>query len=131
MEAAVFQLLLDVQDAQTVGDGGVDLHGLPGLVAALLLRPCVAGAHIVQAVTELDDHDADVTAHGQQHLAQVLGLQLFDIGKLDLGQLGDAVHQRGHLFAESGGQVGQRGGGVLHHVVEQGGGDALAVHAEV
>ena len=37
----------------------------------------------------------------------------------------------GHLLAESGGQVGQCGGGVLHHVVQQGGGDALGVHAEV
>ena len=35
------------------------------------------------------------------------------------------------FYAESGGQVGQRGGGILHHIMEQGGGDALAVHAEV
>ena len=74
MEAAVFQLLLHVQDAQAVGDGSVDLHGLAGLIPALLLRPSVAGAHIVQPVAKLDDHDPDIPAHGQQHLAQVLGL---------------------------------------------------------
>ena len=74
MEAAVFQLLLHVQDAQAVGDGSVDLHGLAGLIPALLLRPSVAGAHIVQPVAEFDDHDPDIPAHGQQHLAQVLGL---------------------------------------------------------
>ncbi len=131
VQAAVFQLFLHIQDAQTVGDGGIDLHGLPGLVPALLLRPGVAGAHIVEPVAELDDHDADIPAHGQQHLAQVLGLQLLDVRELDLGQLGNTVHQQGHFLAKGGGQVGQRGGGILHHIVEQGGSDALTVHAEI
>ena len=131
MEAAVFQLLFHIQDAQTVGDGGIDLHGLPGLVAALLLRPCIAGAHIVETVAELDDHDADVPAHGQQHLAQVLGLQLLDVGELNFRQLGDAVHQQGHFLAERGFDLLNGDGGILHHVVQQGGGNALGVHAQV
>ena len=131
MQAAVLQLLLDVQDAQAVGDGGVHLHGLASLVAALLLRPGIAGAHIVQPVAQLDDHHTHVPAHGQQHLAQVLGLQLLDVGELDLGQLGHAVHQQGHFLAKGGCQVVQRGGGILHHVVQQGGGNALGVHAQI
>ena len=131
MEAAVFQLLLHVQDAQAVGDGSVDLHGLAGLIPALLLRPSVTGAHIVQPVAELDDHDPDIPAHGQQHLAQVLGLQLLDVGELDLGQLGNTVHQQGHFLAEGGFQVVQRGGGILHHIVQQSCRDALGIHAEV
>ena len=131
VQAAVLQLLLDVQDAQTVGDGGIDLHRLTGLVAALLLRPGIAGAHIVEPVAELDDHHADIPAHGQQHLAQVLGLQLLDVGELDLGQLGHTVHQQGHFLAKGGGQVLQRGGGILHHVMEQGGGNALRIHAQI
>ena len=131
MQAAVFQLFLHVQDAQTVGDGSIDLHRLAGLVATLLFGPGIAGAHVVQPVAELDDHHADVAAHGQQHLAQVLGLQFFDVGELDLGQLGDAVHQQGHFLAKGGLQVVQGGGGVLDHIVEQGGSDALGVHAQV
>ena len=131
MEAAVLQLFLDVQDAQAVGDGGVDLHGLPGLVPALLLRPGVAGAHIVQPVAQFDDHDPDVLAHGQQHLAQVFGLLLLNAGELDLGQLGDAVHQQGHLGPKGRLDLVDGDGGILHHIVEQGGGDALGVHAQV
>ena len=131
VQAAVFQLFLHVQDAQAVGDGSIDLHRLAGLVAALLFGPGVAGAHVVQPVAELDDHHADVAAHSQQHLAQVLGLQLFDVGELDLGQLGDTIHQQGHFLAKGGLQVVQSGGGVLDHIVEQSGGDALGVHAQV
>ena len=131
VEAAVLQFLLDVQNAQTVGDGGVDLHGLAGLVPALLLGPGVAGPHIVQPVAELDDHDPHVLAHGQQHLAQVFGLLLLDAGKLDLGQLGDAVHQQGHLGPKGRLDLLDGDGGILHHVVQQGGGDALGVHPQV
>ena len=131
MQAAVLQLFLHVQDAQTVGDGGIHLHGLAGFVAALLLRPCIAGAHVVQPVAQLDDHHAHIAAHGQQHLAQIFSLQLFDVGELDLGQLGHAVHQQGHFLAKGVGQVCQRGGGVLHHIVQQGGGNALGIHAQI
>ena len=97
----------------------------------LLLRPGVAGAHIVQPVAQFDDHDPDVLAHGQQHFAQVLGLLLLDAGKLDLGQLGDAVHQQGHFGPKGRLDLVDGDGRVLHHVVEQGGGDALGVHAQV
>ena len=38
-------------------------------------------AHVVQAVGQLDEHDADVVHHGQHHLAQVLGLLLFAGGE--------------------------------------------------
>ena len=131
MQAAILQLLLDVQDAKAVGDGGVHLHGFASLIAALLLRPSVAGAHIVQPVAQLDDHHTHVPAHSQQHLAQVLGLQFFNIGELDLGQLGHAVHQQRHFLAKGGFQVVQRGGGILHYVMQQGGGDALGVHAQI
>ena len=131
MQAAVLQLFLHVQDAQTVGDGGIHLHGLAGFVAALLLRPCIAGAHVVQPVAQLDDHDPHIAAHSQQHFAQVFGLQLFDVGELNLGQLGHAVHQQGHFLAKGVGQVCQRGGGILYHIVQQGSGNALGIHAQI
>ena len=102
MQAAVFQLFLHVQDAQTVGDGGIHLHGLAGFIAALLFRPCITGAHVVQPVAQLNDHHAHITAHGQQHLAQVFSLQFLNVRELDLGQLGHAVHQQGNFLAKGG-----------------------------
>ena len=131
VQTAVFQLFLDVQDAEAVGDGRVDFHRLTGLVAAFLLRPCVAGAHIVQPVAQFDDHDADIPAHRQQHLAQVLRLQLLDVRELNFCQLGDAVHQQSDFLAKGGFQVVQRRRRILHDIVEQRGGNALGVHAEV
>ena len=49
----------------------------------------------------------------------------------DLVQLGHAVDQRGDLLAELRAQVGQRVAGVLHGVVQEGGGQGRPGHAQV
>ena len=54
----------------------------------------------MQAVGQLNEHDADVVHHGQHHLAHVLGLRLFARGKIDLADLGDALDDVRHLLAE-------------------------------
>ena len=131
MQAAVFQLFLHIQDAQTVGNRGIHLHGLAGFIAALLFRPCITGAHIVQPVAQLNDHHAHIAAHGQQHLAQVFSLQFLNVRELDLGQLGHAVHQQGNFLAKGGFQVVQCSGSVLHHIVQQGRSNALGVHTKI
>ena len=112
-------------------DGRVDLHGLLGLVPALLFRPRIAGAHIVQTVAQFDDHDPHILAHGQQHLAQVFRLTVLHIGEVDLGQLGDAVHQQSHLAAEPAADLLDAHRGILRHIMHEGGGNALAVHAQL
>ena len=89
------------------------------------------GAHVVQAVGQLDDDDADVGDHGQQHLADVLGLVLLAVGKLDLVQLGDAFDDVRHLLAEAlldlfGGDIG-----VFDGIVQQAGGDGGGVHLQL
>ena len=112
-------------------DGGIALHRFQCLVAALLLGPGVAGAHIVQSVAQFYNHDADILAHGQQHLAQVLGLAVLDIRELDLGQLGDAVNEQRDLGAELLLDLGHRDRRVLGHIVHEGRGNALAVHAQL
>ena len=58
-------------------------------------------AHVVQAVGQLDEDHAHVRHHGQQHLADVLGLAVFAVGELDLVDLGDAFDDVRHLLAES------------------------------
>ena len=74
---------------------------LQGLVPLLLRRACIPGWRmIVQPVGQLDDDDPDVLGHGHQHFPQVLRLLLLPGGVGDLAQLGDAVHQQGHLLAE-------------------------------
>ena len=46
-----------------------------------LLGEELEGAHVVEAVGELHQDDADVVHHGQEHLAVVLGLPLLGGGE--------------------------------------------------
>ena len=128
LQAAVLQLLLDVGNAKAVGNGGINLHGFQGFIAAFLLRPGIAGTHIVQAVTQLYDHHADILAHGKQHFAQVFRFAVLDIRELDLGQLGNTIHQQGNLAAKLLADLVNGHGGILGHIVHQGCGNAFAIH---
>ena len=61
--------------ADALGERRVDFHRLEGDAAALLRRlDEVQSAHVVGAVSELDQKDANVLAHRQHELAEVLGL---------------------------------------------------------
>ncbi len=83
------------------------------------------GAHVVQAVRELDEHDADVADHREHHLADVLRLALFfaSAGEMDLVDLGDPFDDMRDLLAElRADHLGGRGG-VFDRIVQQPGGD--------
>ena len=74
----------------------------------------------MQPVGQLDEHHADVLAHGQDHLAQGFGLRLLLVGEVQLVQLRHAVHQLGDLVAEFLADHIQRDAlAVLHRVMQQ------------
>ena len=54
----------------------------------------------MEPVGELDEDDADVVDHRQQHLAEVLGLPLFARRERDCADLGHPLDDVGHLGAE-------------------------------
>jgi hypothetical protein len=85
----------------------------------------------VQAVGQLDDDDANVFRHREEHLAQVLDLRVFLRLVRDPRQLGDAVDERGDLAPELLGDLFVREDGVLDDVVQQRGGDRRPVHLQV
>ena len=120
VEGAVLQLPFYLLHAEPVGDGSVDLHRLGGLYELLFAALVVHGAHVVQAVGYLDEDDADVLRHGDEHLAQVLGLLLLVARVLHARQLGGA---------ELALDVVVRGGRVLYDVVQEGGDDGVLVQA--
>jgi len=62
-------------------------EGFAGDGALALGREVLEGAHVVQAVGELDEDDADIADHSEEHLADVLGLASFAIGELILSIL--------------------------------------------
>ena len=123
----VFELPLDLLHAEAVRDGGVDLHRLEGLDALLFLALVGHRAHVVQAVGHLDEDDADVLGHGQEHLAHVLHLLFFDARVLHARELRDALDDVGHRGAEAARNVLVRERGVLNRVVQQRGDDRVLV----
>ena len=127
----VLQLPLHPLHPQPVGDGGVDLHGLQGLLLLLLRGLVLHGPHIVEPVGDLDEDHPDVLAHGDEHLPEVLHLLVFLGGVLDAGELADALHQVGDGGGEEAGHVRVLGGGVFNDVVEEGGLNGLAVQLQL
>ena len=119
----VFQLGLEAEHAQAAGQGGVDIQGLPGdaLLLGGLHEP--QGPHVVDPVGQLHQQDPDVVGHGEDHLADIFRLLGLPVAEDQLADLGDPVDHIRHFLAEVFFQIVQGGGGVLHRVVEQAGGD--------
>jgi hypothetical protein len=69
--------------------------------------------------------------HADEHLAEGLRLLIRAGLGLDGGDLGDGLHQEGHLFAEDGFDLLGGMARVLHHVVQKAGGDGDGVHVEI
>ena len=82
-----------------MGNRRVNFHRFQRLVALLALRQILEGARIVQTVRQLDENDADILRHGEEHLAQVLKLLLL-LGVAQHAQTGDAVDQLGNRRTE-------------------------------
>ena len=76
LKGQIIQFNLNLGNAQPVGDGGINFHGLPGLFLLLLRLPVLTCPHVVKTVRQLDNNNADVLCHGQKHLAQVVCLNL-------------------------------------------------------
>ena len=109
LERQLLELVLDLAHAQPVGDRRVDVERLLGDLDAPLLRQVVERPHVVQPIGELDQDDADVIHHRQQHLAEVLGLPLLAGREGDGADLGHALDDVGDLGAEELGDALGRG----------------------
>jgi hypothetical protein len=129
LEAEIVELPLDLPDAEPVGQRRIDLARLAsdGLRAGGIERG--EGSHVVEAVGQLDQDDAEVLRHGEEHLPEVLGLLLLRAVEVEPADLGHAVDQRGHFLAEPALDRGEVAIGVLDDVMEEGGLDQRLVHA--
>ncbi|MNY02377.1 hypothetical protein D3C86_1349490 [compost metagenome] len=118
-EGQVLQLVAHVLHAHAAGERRIDFHGLFGNAAALVGRHVFHGAHIVQAVGELDQENAHVVGNGEQQLAKVFGLFRLAGNEVELLELGEAFHQPADIFAEQLVDFRAGGGGVLDRIVQQ------------
>ena len=86
LEREVLELPLDLPDPEPLGERRVDLHASGGRsAAASRAGSAPERAHVVQPVRELDQDDADVVRHRQEHLPDVLGLLLLVAVGAELG----------------------------------------------
>jgi hypothetical protein len=85
----------------------------------------------VQAVGQLDQDDAHIARHRQQHLAEGLGLRVFLGGEMQLVELGQAIDHLGRGRPEALDQLDLGDAAVLHGVVHQRGHDGLRVQLPV
>ena len=54
----------------------------------------------MQAIRQFNQDDPNILGHGHDHLAETLRLALVLARKLELVELGDASHQRGHFMVK-------------------------------
>ena len=90
----------------------------------------------MQPVGELDEHDAHIVDHGQEHLTEALGLFIlpaaFHFGpSVDLAQFGDAVNQPGDVLPKYLLDDFEGGFGVFQYIVQQSGGQRFTIQAEL
>ena len=112
-----------------MSNGGIDLHGLAGFFLLFLRFHVLERSHVMEPVRQLDDDDTDILRHGQEHLPQILGLQLHLIhGPGQLSQLRDAVDKKRHLFPKLFSQLIQGHNRVFHHIVKDSCRDRLLIH---
>ena len=101
------------------------------------MRCCFAGveiierAHVVKPVGELDQHDADVVHHRQNHLADVFGLAGFRRHHVKATDLGDALDEVSDFSAEAFRDPRDGKLGVFDNVVQQRRGERGRIQAHV
>src|ERR1035437_4579562 len=131
LEGQILEFAADLAHAETVRDRGIDLDGFARDALAPLRAEITQGAHVVDAVGQFDQDDADILDHGEQHLADAFGLPVFGGENIELGEFGDAIDATGHLGAELLAHLIDGDAGVLHDIVEQTGFHGHHVHAHV
>ena len=138
-EGQVLQLPLDVADAQSMGQGGIDVEDFPGDAVALLVVGVLHRANGAGAFSQLDQRNAHVVDHGHEHLAQVFYLRLSAehqrLARAEAGADGrhalHAVDQLGNRGAETLADVRQGNLAFTHRAVNHGGDERVLVELEV
>ena len=131
-QAQILKLLLDFIYAKTMRQRRVNVERLlcDSLLALRRLR--FQGAHVVRSVRQFDEHNADILAHRQNHLADGFGLLLHAGGKIQPFQFGHAVDEQRNLLPEFLlDDLDRHIVAILHRIVKQSGGDCRRVEHQL
>ncbi len=117
LERQLLELVLDLAHPEPVGDRRVDVERFLGNLHATLFRQVLERPHVVETVGELDQDDADVVNHGQEHLAEVLRLTFLARGEGNGADLGDTLDDMRDFGAKQLGDALGRGQRVFDDVM--------------
>ena len=119
LEAEILEFRLDLVQSQAVSQWCVDIERLSRNLILLVGRLRVEGAHVVQTVADLNEDHADIVAHRQQQLFEVLCLCRGLLTEDTTRDLRQTVDDLCYLCAEDVLDILYGVVGILHHVVEQ------------
>ena len=131
LKGQLLQLAVGLVQPQTVGDRHINVQRLAGDARALVRDHRIHRAHVVQAVGQLDQNDAHIPRHRQQHFAKRLGLVFFAGVKLQFVEFGQAIDDLGRGRPEALDQLDLGDATVLHGVVHERGHDGLRIKLHV
>ena len=87
-ESQIFQFTAQLTHAQAMRNGRIDVHSLLGNAAPFIRVEELQRAHVVEAIGELDQDDAHVINHCEQHLSHIFRLLFFARHVADVGDFG-------------------------------------------
>ena len=99
-EGEVFEFIAHALHAHAAGERGIDVERILGDAEALVLRHELKGAHIVQAIGELDQEHARVVSDGEQELPEILRLLGVFRDEVEPAELGQAIDQPPNFVPE-------------------------------
>ena len=118
-QAQVLQFPINLIETKTMRDRRMDVEGLARDAPPLRALQRRQRTHVVQSIRQLDQHDAHIARHRQQHLAEILGLRVFLALEFDFVELGNTIHKFGDGGAESCGDMRLGDSGVLDNIMQQ------------
>ena len=132
LQRKIIQLHLNFRNTKPVCNGRINVHRFTGLFLLLLRLHILKSTHIVKAVRQLNQNHADILGHGQEHLPQILSLNLHLIhGPGQLGQLCNSVYQKSYLCAELLLHLVQSHNGILYHIMKNSGNDGFFIQLQI
>ena len=99
-EGQILKLPLNGVNAETVCKRRVNFHCFARNGLLLMHRHILHGAHVVQAVGQLNHNNAYILGHRQKHFAVVFNLLVLFADVFNFAELGNAVNKVCHLHAE-------------------------------
>ena len=100
-KSEIFEFELQRIQPEAFGERRVDVQRLARDGAPTFRRHAFDGAHVVQSIGELDEDDAQIAHHREQHLAEGFRLRFFTTLELNLIEFDYAIDDLGDGFTEA------------------------------